>query len=366
MRRLPRRLLVALALLSTVATARAGSIRFGAVLPLTGPAAPIGAQQRMGIQAAVDQANAAGGVRGNRIDVLFEDSQANPHQAVLAFNRLADTQDVPVIFTARSGPTLAMAPLATRRKILLVNAGAQADSLATASPYLVNTVPPIRDEIAILSQYLVAEGRKQGVILYEDAAAGIAARDDYVKYFAEAGGTILAQQAWQFGKTDFRPALLDLAYARPDVMLVAITAGLLPMAEQYRHLGLDFMVAGTTWLADPAMIASPAAEGFVHTQLRIDAPPELAAAFKAKFGIGMDEPARQYCNATQIVLTVADRVLAEGKTPTGEAMRDTLLRIRTFQGLVPLTFNGNTASAPLEIDVIRGGKDVTIKPSGID
>ena len=56
-------------------------------------------------------------------------------------------------------------------------------------------------------------------------------RDDYLHSFPEAGGTILAQEATQFGQTDFRPALLKLADAKPDVMLVAITAGLLQMAQ---------------------------------------------------------------------------------------------------------------------------------------
>ncbi len=46
-----------------------------------------------------------------------------------------------------------------------------------------------------------------------------------VKSFPEAGGTIVAQEPTQFGQTDFRPALLKLADAKPEVMLVSITAG---------------------------------------------------------------------------------------------------------------------------------------------
>src|SRR3954453_10108419 len=330
MRRILRHGLVALALLFSIETACAETIRFGAILPLTGPGAMIGTQQMRGIQFAVDEANAAGGVRGNRIEMLFEDSQAKPDQSVLSFNKLVDLQHVPLIFTAYSGPSLAMAPLATRKKILLVNAGAQADKLATASPYLVNTLPTIGDEIKVLSQYLTAEGKKEAVILFENAAAGIAGRDDYVKYFPEAGGPILAQEPSQFGQTVYRPALLKLADARPEVMLVSITAGLLQMAQQYKQLGLGFTVASTTFFADPDTVADAASEGFLHTQVRIDAPPELAAEFKAKFGVDMEFFVRQYYNATQIVLTVADRVLAEGKPLTGESMHDTLFAIGKF------------------------------------
>ncbi len=113
--------------------ATAQPIQFGAILPLTGPGGLIGTQQMRGIQFAIDQANAKGGVRGHKIEVLFEDNQAKPDQSVLSFNKLVDLQHVSLIFTAFSGPSLAMAPLATRKKILMVNAGAQADKLAISN-----------------------------------------------------------------------------------------------------------------------------------------------------------------------------------------------------------------------------------------
>ena len=243
----------------------------------------------------------------------------------------------------------------------MVNAGAQADALAKASPYLINTLPTIGDEIAVLSKWLVDQGKKNGAIMFENDAAGMSGRDDYLRSFPDAGGKILAQEATQFGQTDFRPALLKLADSKPDVMLVAITAGLLQMAQEYHQLGLKFTVAGTTFFADPATIADPSSAGFVHTQLRIDAPPELAAQFKAKYGVDMEFFAKQYYNAAQIILTTLDKVLSENKAVTGENMHDTLLGIRKFQGLIPLEFKTNTASVPIDINEMRDGKDVTIK-----
>jgi branched-chain amino acid transport system substrate-binding protein len=341
--------------------ANADTIRFGGILPLTGPGALIGTAEMHGVQFAVDQANARGGVHGNQIEVQFEDNQAKPDQSVLSFNKLTDLQHVSVIFTGYSGPSLAMAPLATRKKVLLVNAGAQADALAKASPYLINTLPTIGDEISVLSKWLVGEGKKHAAVMFENDAAGMSGRDDYLHSFPEAGGTILAQEATQFGQTDFRPALLKLADAKPDVMLVAITAGLLQMAQEYHQLGLKFTVAGTTFFADPSTIADPSSAGFVHTQLRIDAPPDLAAQFKAKYGADMEFFAKQYYNAAQIVLTTLDKVLAENKPVTGETMHDTLLQIHKFQGLIPLEFKTNTASVPIDINIMRDGKDETLK-----
>jgi branched-chain amino acid transport system substrate-binding protein len=359
-----RRLRIGLAALAAgliCMQAHADTIKFGGILPLTGPGALIGTAEMHGIQFAVDQANAKGGVHGNQIAVQFEDNQAKPDQSVLSFNKLTDLEHVSVIFTGYSGPTLAMAPLATRKKVLLVNAGAQADALAKASPYLINTLPTIGDEIAVLTKWLVDQGKKNGAILFENDAAGMSGRDDYLRSFPDAGGKVLAQEASQFGQTDFRPALLKLADSKPDVMLVAITAGLLQMAQEYHQLGLKFTVAGTTFFADPATIADPSSAGFVHTQLRIDAPPELAAQFKAKYGVDMEFFAKQYYNATQIILSTLDKVLSDNKPVTGENMHDTLLSIRKFQGLIPLEFKTNTASVPIDINEMRNAKDVTIK-----
>jgi branched-chain amino acid transport system substrate-binding protein len=354
---------VALAAGLIVAYAQAGAetIRFGGILPLTGPGALIGTAEMRGVQFAVDQANAKGGIGGNKVEVQFEDNQAKPDQSILSFNKLTDLQHVSVIFTGYSGPTLAMAPLATRKKVLLVNAGAQADALEKASPYLINTLPTIGGEIEVLSKYLTGEGKKKAGVLFENGAAGMAGRDDYLKYFPEAGGTILAQEASQFGQTDFRPALLKIADAKPDVMLVVITAGLLQMAQEYKQLDLKFAVAGTTFFADPSVIADPSAAGFMHTQLQIDAPPDLAAQFKEKYGADMEFFAKQYYNAAQIVLTTLDKVVADKKPVTGEAMHDTLLQIRKFQGLIPLEFKTNTASVPMDINVMKDGKDVLLK-----
>jgi branched-chain amino acid transport system substrate-binding protein len=344
----------------------ADTIRIGAILPLTGPGALIGTQQMRGIQFAIDQANAKGGMHGNKIEVVFEDNQAKPDQSILSFNKLTDLEHLQVIFTAYSGPSLAMAPLATRKKVLMINAGAQADKLATASPYLINTLPTIGDEIAVISKYVGGEGKKQAAILFENDAAGISGRDDYVDAFPKAGGTIVAQEPTQFGQTDFRPALLKLADAKPDVMLVSITAALDNMAQQYKQLGLKFTVAGTTFFQDPDVIKDPAAEGFVHTQIRIEAPPELATEFKQKYGVEMEFFVRQYYNASQIIMTAMDQLLNDGQPITGENMRTIIFKIRKFQGLIPLEFKTNTATVPLDINVMRDGKDVTIKKMTTD
>jgi hypothetical protein len=75
---------------------------------------------------------------------------------------------------------------------------------------------------------------------------------------------------------------------------------------------------------------------------------------------------RQYYNATQILMTAMDKLLAEGKPITGENMHDVIFEIRKFQGLIPLELKTNTATVPLDINIMHDGKDVTIKKMSTD
>ena len=359
-----RKYLAAMSL--TLAGARAARaaapIRLGAVLPLTGPAAVIGTQEQRGIMFALQHQNAKGGVGGRQVEVLFEDNQAKPDQSVLSFNKLVDLQGVPVVFTGYSGPTLAMAPLATRKKVLLVNGGAQADGLAKASPYLVNTIPVLAGELEVLANYIHGEaGKKTAAILFENDAAGIAGRDDFVASYTAAGGKVLAQEPVAFGDTNYRPALLKLAASKPDMLFVIITTGLSPLADQLKQLDVKFAIVGNTFFADPEVIANPNAEGWIHSQVVINAPDAMAAEFKQKFGSQFDFFPRQYYNATAIVLKCIDRVLTNGKPLTGENIRAALFAIKRFEGLTTAVFNTNTAATQININGFHDRKDVTVK-----
>lgn len=348
------------AALALTAAAHADTIHLGAIIPLTGPAAVVGNQEMRGIEFAFDQVNAKGGVHGNTINVQFEDNQAKPEQSILSFNKLVDLQHIPMIFTGYSGPSLAMAPLATRKKVLMLNAGAQADKLGTASPYLVNTLPSTSDEVQVMVKYLRDQGKKTAAVLYENDAAGIGGRDDFVAAWPKAGGQIVAQEPAQFGQTDYRPALLKLAGSDPQVLYIVITAGMVPLVDQLHQMNHPWLVAGSTFAADPQAIADTNSTGIIHTQVVIDAPPDLAQAFHAKYNADMDFFARQYDNAAQIMVTILDKVISENKPITGENLRSALFEIKHFQGLIPMTFNSNTATVPIAINEMKDGKEVTL------
>jgi branched-chain amino acid transport system substrate-binding protein len=337
----------------------AEDVTIGALLMLTGPGAPTGARQQRGIQFAVARANSNGGIRGRQIKVLYEDTQGKPDQGMLAFNRLVDLHHVPAVVTSFSSITLAVAPLATRTKVVLVNPMAQSSRLENASPYLFNIAPMTKYQAPVLAKFIVEKlGKKTAATIYENAAAGIDGKDDFRTAFLALGGKVLAEEPVEFGQTNFRPALLKIASTRPDVVYVSMTEGFEPFVRQIGQIENFPLGVGTNLIASIEGYAEAA--GWYHTWVDTQVTPEIEAEYAKMFpGVAsqaessstvMDWFAREYFNGTNIVLTAIDKVLGEGGPLTGEAVRKAIFAIKIFgSGDNQVTFETNTASRHIQI-----------------
>jgi hypothetical protein len=106
---------------------------------------------------------------------------------------------------------------------------------------------------------------------------------------------------------------------------------------------------------------NPNAEGWVHSQVVINAPDAMAADFKKKFNSEFDFFPKQYFNAATIVLKCIEKVLKDGNTLTGENLRTALFAIKRFEGLTTAVFNTNTAATQININGFHDRKDVLVK-----
>lgn len=332
---------------------QAQDITIGALLPLTGPAAPVGLEEQQGVQFAVDRANAAGGIRGHKVKVLYEDSQGKPDVGVLSFNKLTDLNNVPVVITAFSSVSLATAPLATRKKVLVINPAAQSNKLRDASPYLFNTIPLVGDETGAIANYLVKTlGKKTAAIVYENAAAGIDGKDDFKKAFEALGGKIVAEEPVEFGQTNYRPTLLKAAAAKPDVVFTVITQGHPTYVEQAGQIPNFPVGAGTTFVSP--LCCYPASAGWYQSVIKSGISPEVEKAFDEQFKTkNMGFYAREYFNSTNIALKAIDHVLAKGGPVTGEALRNAIFEIKNFGSSVANISFDKTNTAKRGVEIIQ-------------
>ncbi|MGH7104529.1 MAG: hypothetical protein ACREFJ_19290 [Acetobacteraceae bacterium] len=141
---------------------------------------------------------------------------------------------------------------------------------------------------------------------------------------------------------------------------MATTVGQTELADQVAQMKQPWQVAGTTFMENPKLTVDPNSAGLIHTQVVADASPELVAAFHKAMGADMTFFSRQYYSGTQIVFALIDHLLQQHKPITGPNLRAALLEIKTFHGLVPMTFETNTAIVPIAIVEMNGKTEKVI------
>src|SRR3989440_828888 len=117
--------------------AESDPITIGAVLPLTGEAAHWGIPARTGAELAVHEINAAGGIGGRSLALVVGDDRCNPAEGVLAFNTIMASAKPPVAVLGAvcSSVTLALAPLAESRKVVLISPASTSPKLTGAGDF---------------------------------------------------------------------------------------------------------------------------------------------------------------------------------------------------------------------------------------
>ena len=166
---------------STVGSAEPPSgepIRIGVLTSLTGPFTPWGVQVRDGMQLAVDEINAAGGVGGRPLELVVADDQSNPEEGVTAIERLVEEGVVAVGGVISSDVALATARIAEELEtpLFLVKAGSEA-ILTQDSRYTFRTCLPAAPMVAgPIAQYAQQEGLTRVGAIIADYAWGQAIR----------------------------------------------------------------------------------------------------------------------------------------------------------------------------------------------
>ena len=112
-------------------------VKIGAILPLTGDAAKYGESAKEGIELAIKEINAEGGVKGHKIEIIYEDSQGLPTTGVSAFQKLITSNRVPAVIGGLfSSVTLAIAPIANREHVVVLSPTSSAPAITKAGDYI--------------------------------------------------------------------------------------------------------------------------------------------------------------------------------------------------------------------------------------
>lgn len=196
------------------------TIKIGAVLPLTGANATIGEDQERGIQLAVEDINANGGVLGKDIEVLVEDSAGSPEGAIDAARKLVDTEDVPLLMGEySSGNTLPMAQFLQREGVVHINVGSSSPDLQDVGDYSFGVIGLDDVAGAFTAETAWDLGYRSAAFLAPNNPYGQGLLAATKQRYEELGGTIEESILYTEGKNDYRNEVQRLASGDPDVMI---------------------------------------------------------------------------------------------------------------------------------------------------
>jgi branched-chain amino acid transport system substrate-binding protein len=142
------------------AVGQGGEVHLAMISPLTGPLSFVGVDNRAGVEAAIREINARGGVRGRRIRLTIFDDGSNPSQGVVHMQRIAgDDKFVGVIGSGFSSVGLAVRPIVEQREIPYISMASSAAQVTPARPYYYMTTATSR----LFAYSMAIQLRKLGI-----------------------------------------------------------------------------------------------------------------------------------------------------------------------------------------------------------
>src|SRR3989344_5154531 len=284
----------------------AGSLKIGFVGALTGDAAAYGDPSQKGVQLAVEELNAAGGIKGRQLVVIYEDAKCNGRDATTALQKLINVDQVKIVIGGScSGETLPMAPIAENNQLLLFSPLATSPRITNAGDFIFRNAPSdaLAGDALAKGAYNTFKYKKVALISENtDYAQGL--REVFSKKFKELGGEIVADENYNPELTDFRAQLVKIKQTKPKALLINSqgpqTGSLI--AIQARELALNVPILTNEVLGSTAGIkhAGDAVNGMVWAQPALDeesspVTKQFLAAYRAKYN---EEPSYPFYAAT--------------------------------------------------------------------
>jgi branched-chain amino acid transport system substrate-binding protein len=292
-------------------------IEIGALLPLSGSTAAYGENARSGIDLAVEEINDAGGINGVKVRVIYMDTKAMTDVGVTAFEQLIEDRSISaVIGPMSSSVTLAVAPLAEAERVVLVSPSASNPEITTAGGYIFRTCLSDQYEGLVLARLAVDTlGYQTAAVLYIDNEYGRGLVDVFGAAYEEAGGAIVAREAFAAEVTEFAEPLGRIAEAAPQVILLVGYAQMGDVLVEARAAGLTQEVLSSVMFDNPEILAAAgeAAEGVFFTTWTPDpATPSrerlaFDTAYQARHGVPPGVFAAESYDAMHLIAEAIDQ-----------------------------------------------------------
>lgn len=266
----------------------AETINLADVAELSGSGATVGTNWKNGIDLAVDEINAKGGILGAKIVVTHADSQSNAGTAKALVEKALDSQPYALLGPGYSGSVKVCEPLAQEAGIAEIMGGEAADLTRMGNKFVFRTSFGQQSSMPKIAKYIADTLKaKTAAIVYVNNDFGKGGHDMILKEFAARGVKVVADDSTEAGQTDFAADALKVKSAHPDVAFIYLNEEeSARMLKELRKADVKATLVGETTLIGQKVIelAGAAANGAIgHVGLTTDAPIPAVKAFRDRF-----------------------------------------------------------------------------------
>jgi branched-chain amino acid transport system substrate-binding protein len=253
-------------------TDEGGPIKIGVVGPMTGLAGFVGKNMVEGIQLAVDDINAGGGVLGRQVEFVTRDDEGDPAKTTTAVRELVEKEEVSAMFgPASTSAYLSVARIIQDNKIpsWVIMAGKELSD--NVNPYAFRAFIPDAPEIEALTQF-AAKRYSRIAIVHSSDAEGSEFADSTEAALESLGKSVVAKESFALDETDYSPIALELKKANVDAVILGSHLGLFAsrFATAAKNLDLGAQILGLAGLVNYTYpdLGRAAADGTIFVSFR--------------------------------------------------------------------------------------------------
>ncbi len=343
-----------------------GDIVLGAILGLSGENSSLGVETKEGMEMALEELNAAGGVNGRKVKVLYEDTRLDANLASEKIQKLIDRDRVlTVLGDAASTPTLAAGAYAEKAKVPLVS-GSATNVEVTRNKRYVFRVCFTDDKQGLAAAKFARDtlkAQKAAVIFVTGNKYSEGLQSIFTTEFEKSGGKVVEKVTFQAEETNVLAFLTKIKDAGPDIIFAPVyPSDVAKIGPTKLKIGLATPLLGTDGWDGPATRAKgviESIEGCYFTDLfaveAVAAAKPFAEKYKGKFG--GKNPSSLVAGGYDCLKLVCDAIKRAGANPTSEQVRDAIEQTKGFSGVTGVfdIDKDHNAQKPVVIMQIKDG-----------
>jgi len=340
--------------------------KVGAYLSLSGAETQFGKDTQEGIELALDEVNAKGGVKGKKVRILFEDDKSNPQEASNKVLQLIDRDKVVALLGEVASSRSKIGGIAAnKKKIPMITPSSTNPDVTKVGPFVFRVC--FTDDVQGQTGARFIKNKlgknKVALLFASDDLYSSGLASEFTNEAKKIGLEIVIEKSFLKSETNFTTFLNEIKGANPEVIYAPVYYNaMVPIARQAKAAGIPgSMFVGTDgWHADSLVKdAGDEIDGAYFTNhFAPDMPAPASQEFVKKYVERFKrEPSSLAAQGYDGALLLFD-AMGRAKADTPEALRDAIAETKDFQGATgKITINAErNADKPIVIVQIKGKK----------